>query len=230
HRSKCLLAELDEIEAGTTQEAVPSGPLRINTNVPFGELILLPLMPLFQRQFPDITLNIDLTDDVVDLYDARVDVAIRAGQLKDSDLYARKLGHSPRVIVAAPGYLQKHGTPRRPEDLTRHHMLDLNLSRSFRGWRMEQNGQPLQVGIDAQIKVNNGISLKHLAMQGAGLARLTRFVVEKELQSGALIPVLEQFNSKELESFYAVFMGKRNLMPRRVAVFLDFLTEHTVLR
>ncbi|HLU04881.1 MAG TPA: LysR family transcriptional regulator [Advenella sp.] len=230
HRSKCLLAELDDIEAGTTQEAVPSGPLRINTNVPFGELILLPLMPLFQRQFPDITLNIDLTDDVVDLYDARVDVAIRAGQLKDSDLYARKLGHSPRVIVAAPGYLQKHGTPRRPEDLTRHHMLDLNLSRSFRGWRMEQNGQPLQVGIDAQIKVNNGISLKHLAMQGAGLARLTRFVVEKELQSGALIPVLEQFNSKELESFYAVFMGKRNLMPRRVAVFLDFLTEHTVLR
>ncbi|MGO3125957.1 MAG: LysR family transcriptional regulator [Advenella sp.] len=230
HRSKCLLSELDDIEAGMTLDTLPSGPLRINTNVPFGELILLPLVPLFQTQFPDITLNIDLTDDVVDMYDARVDVAIRAGQLSNSDLYARKLGQSPRVIVAAPAYLQKHGMPQQPEDLTRYHKLDLNLSRSFRGWRMEKDGQALQVSIDAQIKVNNGMSLKHLAMQGAGLARLTRFIVDKELQSGELVQVLDKYNSQESESFYAVFMGKRDLMPRRVAVFLDFLTEHTVLR
>ncbi len=229
HRSTCLLADLKDIETNMTQNTLPSGPLRINTNVPFGELILLPLVPLFHAQFPEITLDIDLTDDVVDMYDARVDVAIRAGRLKDSDLYARKLGQSTLVIVASPAYLKKHGTPHEPEALPQHHKLDLNLPRSTRGWNLENNGETLHVATGAYIRVNNGLSLKHLAMQGLGLARITRFIVERELHNGTLIPVLEQYNKAESESFYAVFMGKRDLMPRRVAVFLDFLAEHTVM-
>lgn len=230
HRSKCLLAELNDIEAGMTENTLPTGPLRINTNLPFGELILLPLVPLFHAQFPDITLNIDLTDDVVDMYDARVDVAIRAGKLKDSDLYARKLGQSPLVIVAAPAYLKEHGTPHEPEELSTHHKLDLNLPRSTRGWNLEKNGTPVQIATDTALRVNNGLSLKHLIMQGLGLGRIPRFVVEKELNAGVLVQVLEQYNKAESESFYAVFMGKRDLMPRRVAVFLDFLVTHTTLR
>ena len=117
---------LDEIETAEREAAVgatPRGRVRINTSVPFGLHWLLPLLPGFLARHPGVSVDVALTDTVVDLMDERADIAIRVGPLRESRLLVRKLGESRMVVVASPSYLKAHGTPRTPSDLGKHNML-----------------------------------------------------------------------------------------------------------
>ena len=140
-RSVRVLADLADAERGAASQRRPAGRLSINANVPFGEAALLPLVPRFLERYPDIALDIVLTDKVIDLIEQRTDVAVRAGPLKSSSLVARKLGETRKAIVGAPAYLARHGVPRTPADLAQHNCLGFNITESLNGWPLLQDGR-----------------------------------------------------------------------------------------
>jgi DNA-binding transcriptional LysR family regulator len=224
-RSVRVLADLEDAERGAATNEAPRGRLRINVNVPFGEHFLLPLVAEFLARYPDITLDIVLSDEVIDILEKRTDVAVRAGPLKSSGLLARKLGETRMVIVGAPAYLARHGTPAGPADLERHNRLGANYVRAIKGWPLFDQGQAIQVAITGNVQVSDGEALRSLALAGIGLARLAAFQVKDDIAAGRLRPVLEAFNPGDVKEIHAVFLGQGGYLPLRVRALLDFLVE-----
>ncbi|CAN7355539.1 LysR family transcriptional regulator [Rhizobium sp. LjRoot98] len=220
-----VLADLDEAERTVAAGDSPSGRIRVSTNVPFGRHLLLPVLPDFLAQFPDVSFDLVLTDHVVDLMEDRTDVAIRAGPLKSSALMARKLGTVKLHIAAAPAYLARKGMPSHPDDLAVHDVLGPNYVRASGGWPFSVDGADLTVKPAGSIQVSDGEALRELALAGAGLARLAGFQVRDDFSRGALVPVLESYTSSDSEEVHAIFLGQGGHMPARVRVFLDFLAE-----
>lgn len=224
-----ILADLDEAERCASDHSTPRGRLRVNANVPFGHHFLLPLVPEFLARHPEMTLDIVLTDEVVDILEQRTDVAVRAGPLKSSALVARKLGATRMVIVGAPGYLARHGTPASVEALRQHNMLGPNYTRVATGWPLRVGGEDHRVMPQGNVQASDGEALRRLALAGVGLARLAAFQVREDIAAGRLIPVLEAANPGDTEEVHAVFMGQGGYLPLRVRTFLDFLVEHVSL-
>lgn len=224
-----ILADLDEAERCASDHSTPRGRLRVNANVPFGHHFLLPLVPEFLARHPEMTLDIVLTDEVVDILEQRTDVAVRAGPLKSSTLVARKLGATRMVIVGAPGYLARHGTPASVEALHQHNMLGPNYTRVATGWPLRVGGEDHRVMPQGNVHASDGEALRRLALAGVGLARLAAFQVREDIAAGRLIPVLEAANPGDTEEVHAVFMGQGGYLPLRVRTFLDFLVEHVSL-
>jgi DNA-binding transcriptional LysR family regulator len=220
---------LDEIVAAEREAAVgatPSGLLRVNTSVPFGLHRLLPLLPDFARRYPDIKVEVTLTDLVVDLLEQRADVAIRVGPMRESRLLARKLGESRMVVVASPAYLAERGTPATPDDLAQHNLLDFGFAKWKDGWPFRlKNGETITVVPSGNALVSDGEAMHLIALSGMGLARLARFHVEADLTAGRLVPVLEELNPGDIEPIHAVFVGHGGQLPARVRAFLDYLVE-----
>lgn len=224
-----ILADLDEAERCASAETTPRGRLRVNANVPFGHHFLLPLVPTFLAEYPEVTLDIRLTDEVIDILEQRTDVAVRAGPLKDSSLVARKLGATRMVIVGAPDYLARHGTPATPEDLHRHNLISLNYVRTASGWPLRFNGTDHTVVPVGNAQASDGEGVRRLAVAGLGLARLAAFQAREDIAAGRLTPVLEACNPGDTEDVHAVFMGQGGYLPLRVRAFLDFLVQHVHL-
>jgi len=224
-RSVRVLADLDDAERSAAGGETPRGRLRVNTNVPFGEHFLLPLVPEFLARYPEIMLDLVLTDEVVDILDQRTDVALRAGPLKSSALVARKLGETRMVIVGTPDYLAKRGTPQTPADLAQHNLLGFNYVRATDGWPLIDQGQVSHVTPVGNVTVGDGGSLFRLTRAGLGLARLAEVFIRDDLQAGRLCTVLEDYNPGDVEALHAVFVGQGGHLPARVRALLDFLVE-----
>ena len=133
-RAARILADMEEAEREAAAGASPRGHLRVNTNIPVGMRLIVPLIPRFLAENPEITLDVVLTDTVVDLMQERADVAIRFGPLRDSRLVARKLGTTRMAVVASPEYLARHGTPSTPTELPEHRGIGWTFLRSLDGW------------------------------------------------------------------------------------------------
>lgn len=219
-----ILADLDDVEQQIADQGHPQGRLRVSAALSHGRLCVVPLLGEFAQRYPHILVDIALSDALVDVAGGQADVAIRFGPLADSSLTARKLGETGRVIVASPDYLTRMGTPRVPEDLHNHNCLNFNFRRAEPVWPFRREGQDFALSVKGSIEANNGETLGELAAQGVGITRVGRFSVEPELQSGALVAVLEAFNPGDVEQIHAVFVGGTN-MPVRVRVFVDFLVE-----
>lgn len=220
-----ILADLEEAERCASEHTAPRGRLRVNANVPFGHHFLLPLAPEFLERHPDVTLDIVLTDEVIDILEQRTDVAVRVGPLKSSNLTARKLGGTRMVIVGAPGYLARHGTPATPEQLLAHNRLGANYVRAQPGWSLRYAGEDVVLPVTGNAQASDGEALHHLALAGLGLARLAAFQVRDDIAAGRLLPVLEDCNPGDVEEVHAVYVGQGGFLPLRVRAFLDFLVE-----
>ncbi|WP_322029483.1 LysR family transcriptional regulator [Paraburkholderia sp. J76] len=220
-----VLADLEEAERCASQHAAPRGRLRVNANVPFGHHFLLPLAPAFLERHPDVTLDIVLTDEVVDILEQRTDVAVRAGPLKSSSLVARKLGGTRMVIVGAPDYLARRGAPANPGELLAHNRLGANYTRAQPGWPLRYRNEDVVLPVTGNAQASDGEALRHLALAGVGLARLAAFQVRDDVAAGRLSPVLEDCNPGDVEEVHAVYVGQGGYLPLRVRAFLDFLAE-----
>ncbi|MDB5656423.1 MAG: LysR family transcriptional regulator [Tardiphaga sp.] len=220
---------LDEMTAAEREAAIgatPSGVLRINSSVPFGLHRLLPLLPDFLRLYTGIKVDVTLTDIVVDLLEERADVAIRVGPMRGSRLLARKLVESRMVMVAAPSYLAAHGTPQTPADLAQHNLLGFGFSRQVAGWPfLDGSGGMITVPPSGSALVSDGEAMRHLAIAGAGLSRMSRLHIDPDIEAGRLMPVLENYNPGDLEATHAVFVGHGGQLPARVRALLDYLVE-----
>jgi DNA-binding transcriptional LysR family regulator len=224
-RALSILADLDEAERSAAAGAAPRGRLRVNTNVPFGTHYLIPLLPDFLSRHPEVTVEVTLTDTIVDLLEDRADVAIRVGPLKSSQLVARKLGESRMMLLAAPSYLDMHGTPQNPEDLTRHNLLGFSFARQSNGWPFrDSKGNVSAVVPTGNAQISDGESMRLLVLTGLGISRLSWFHVGPDVETGRLVPLLEAYNPGDTESIHAVYVGGGHL-PARVRALLDYLVE-----
>jgi DNA-binding transcriptional LysR family regulator len=164
------------------------------------------------------------------LVEERVDIAIRWGKLKSSDLIARRLGETTQAIVASPVYLQRHGTPRTVKDLERHNLLGSNYVRNARDWPLRSGRRLLHVPPCGSANASDGEALRRLVLAGVGLARLSVFHVRSDLEARRLVPVLEHMNPRELEPIHAIYIGRAERLPSRVTAVLDFLEAHALPR
>ncbi|MBB5709938.1 LysR family transcriptional regulator [Sphingomonas xinjiangensis] len=220
-----ILADLDDAEQQIADQGSPRGRLRVSAALSHGRLCVVPLLGTFAAQYPDILIDMALTDTLVDIAAGQADVAIRFGPLSDSSLTARKLGETGRVIVASPEYLATHGTPEQPEDLHGHNCLNFNFRRAEPVWPFRRKGQDFTLLVKGSIEANNGETLGQLAALGVGIARVGRFSVTEEIAAGRLLPLLEDFNPGDVEQIHAVFVGGPNT-PARVRAFVDFLAAN----
>ncbi len=222
-RSQALLLELDDIERGLSRGAATAGgTVRVNTSVGFGVHGLEPLLPAFWQAHPHIVVDLSLSDEIVDLYLDRTDVAFRIGPLQDSTLVARRLGAARRRIVGAPAYLAQRGTPSSVDDLVGHRCLGFNFRRSAPIWPLRESGRIVDRAVAGPLVANNGETLRRAALAGAGLARLADFHLRDDLAAGRLIEVLPEAVIGDEEQIHAIYLGGARL-PQRVRVFLDFV-------
>jgi DNA-binding transcriptional LysR family regulator len=229
-RAVRVLADMDEAEREASASAQPRGHLRINSNIPFGMRHMMPLMPLFLERHPEVTLDIVLSDNVVDLMQERADVAIRVGPLRDSGLVARKLGTSRMAVVASPEYLNRHGTPRTPAELVHHKGIGWTFVRSIGNWPFRNSHEAAEtISPPVAARASDGEVARLLALGGVGLARLALFHVGADIDAGRLVPVLESFNPGDREDIHAVFLGRGGPLPARVRVFIDFLAQNIAI-
>ncbi|WP_437319612.1 LysR family transcriptional regulator [Sorangium sp. So ce385] len=218
-----IIAELNEAELAAASGAV-RGRLRVTASIPFGRMYVAPAIAGFLERHPGVSVELSLTDDIVNLLEQKADVAVRMGPLAENTLVARKLGQSRRVVCAAPRYLDRHGTPAHPSELRQHDCLTFTFRRSRVGWPFVVGGRELEQRVSGKLQVNNGETMRQMALAGVGIARLGLFHVAADLEAGALVPLLEPYNPGDLELISAVYVGGGQV-PRRVRAFIDHMLE-----
>ena len=194
-----LLDDLDELEAAVRQQqASPQGQLRVAAPLIFGEGYLTRTVADYLREQPGVSVELVLADRFVDIVDEGFDLAVRIGRLADSSLIARRLGPCRHVLCASPGYLEKHGTPRTPEDLTGHRTLSYGYHDTPREWRMiAPDGRYLTVPVNSTVHMNNSLALREAILNDAGIVLIPTFIVGSDLQAGRLQKVLPAYRLQE---------------------------------
>lgn len=221
-RSQAVLRQLDEAEQQIAHGgAKAEGVVRVTSSVSFGTAALEPILPAFFEAHPKVIIDLSLSDEVVDLYLERTDVAIRVGRLSDSNLTARKIGETKRCIVASPAYLERHGTPTTPEDLVHHNCLGFNFRRAVPVWPMREGGRIVERMLSGSLLVNNGDTLRRMALAGVGIIRLADYHLRRPIEQGHLVELLVDCDIGVVDEIHAVFHGAQ-FLPARVRAFLDF--------
>ncbi|MGE7468014.1 LysR family transcriptional regulator [Bosea sp. NPDC003192] len=231
-RCVTILSDIAEAECEAAAGRAPRGRVRVNANVAFGNQILLPLLPAFLAEHPELSVDLVFTDQVVDLIEERADIAIRVapGPLRGNQLMARKIGESGVAVVASPGYLARHGEPKTPADLAKHNLIGFNFARSVEGWPFRVDGALISIAAVGNTQVGDGEIARQLAVAGVGLARLGRFHTQSEVAAGRLVTVLDDFNPGDIEVIHAVYLGQGGFVPARMRAFIDFLARNVKIR
>jgi DNA-binding transcriptional LysR family regulator len=198
---------------------------RVKVLVPFsfGRLTLVPELPRFLSLYPGIVVDLDFSNQSIDLIADGYDIAVRSGEISDCRLITRVLARSRLVTVAAPSYLSRCGTPRKPHDLLQHNCV---LSRSGPEWSfVDRLGKAFSVHVTGNTIINNGDALREAAVAGLGVVQGTWWLLRKDLENGAVEPILADWAS-EGTPISVLYPANRHL-PVKVRVFLDFLIEIT---
>ncbi|SOC81669.1 transcriptional regulator, LysR family [Ensifer adhaerens] len=221
-RSQALLSQLDETEQQIAQGgAEAEGVVRITSSVSFGTTAVEPILPAFFEAYPNVIVDLSLSDEVVDLYLDRTDIAIRVGKLPDSNLMARKIGETRRCIVASPAYLKRHGTPMTPEELVHHNCLGFNFRRAMPVWPMREGGRIVERMLSGSLLVNNGDTLRRMAIAGVGIIRLADYHLRGPIERGELVELLADSDIGVVDEVHALYRNSQ-FLPARVRAFLDF--------
>lgn len=225
-RARAILASVDEAEEQMARRRQqPSGRLRVNAAMPYMLHVIVPLVPAFRQQFPQIELELNTNDLVIDLLEQDTDVAIRIGALRDSTLHARPLGHHSLRVLASPAYLQAHGRPTQVGHLAQHSLLGFAQPVSLNHWPLRgPQGDSLQ--ITPALHASSGETLRQLALAGAGIVCLADFMTAHDRQRGDLVQVLVRDTVEVRQPINAVYYRNTQLSSR-IACFLDFLDQQT---
>ncbi len=223
-RCKHIINDLNDAEATIVQSrGRPRGRLRVSVPHIVGHHLLMPILPTFAERFPEIELDIDFEDHIVDLVTEGIDVVIRSGELTDSGLIARPLGEQHFVICGSPGYLSRYGRPETPSDLTRHACIHFKYPSSGRiaQWAFvhDQDRSMLPRGLT----INNSDAALRAALDDMGLVHLPVYMARPRIEDGSLVPVLTSYMAK-FGSLYLVWPSNRQLLPK-VRAFVDTVVE-----
>ena len=220
-----LLVDLASAEASVSAGGVKaSGHLRITAPAGFGRRHVAPLVPGFIAQHPEVSLSLNLSDRVIDIVNEGYDCAIRVGDLPDSSLVSARLADHRRRCVAAPGYLERAGTPAAPAELMRHECLTLSSDASqTRGWAFLVDGQVTHLRPRGRLDCSDGQVLHQWCLAGLGIAWRSTWEVDADLAAGRLVAVLEEFAAPP-NGIYAVFPQRKH-MPLRVRLWIEHIRQ-----
>jgi DNA-binding transcriptional LysR family regulator len=221
-RASQILADLSDAEAEVQKStAQPRGYLRMTASITFGQLYIAPLLGEILQAFPEISIDLLLTNRFVDIIDEGVDLAIRIGALTDSRLIARRLCTNQRILVASPSYLERRGVPKHPDELPEHEIVVYSGFSRAREWKLIGPDGPLSVTVTGRFSTNNIEVLGDSARKGLGITVGPTMSVYRHLLSGELVRVLEDYQF-EPTAIFAVYPSARQLSTKVRAV-VDFL-------
>ena len=220
-----IVGEIETLEDQITgHSGTPQGLLRVTTSLAFSTHQLAPVLSEFLARHPLVQLDLLPTDRVIDMVEEGIDIAVRIGRLADTSFMARKIGEDKRLICAAPSYLARHGTPRRPEELARHNCIVSRERAYLNRWPFKIDGQVSEIEVGGRVAINEGEMQMQLALQGIGIARLTRLTLARAIRDGALVPLLGDFSADAPVGIHAVYPHRRHLAAK-VPAFVNFLIE-----
>ena len=219
-----VLAEIEEADAEVSVGRVePQGALKVALPASFGHLHVAPLVPQFAARYPKVQLALSLSDRTVNIMDEGFDVAVCIADLQDSSLAARRLAPNRRVVCASPAYLRAQGTPRTPEELTKHNCL---VTGDFAGnWDYKApDGRPGTVRVSGRYCCDNWEVLREWALAGLGVALKSTWDVHRQLEDGSLVALFPGYAFHSDVAIYAVYPHRR-FLPAKTRVFIEFLAQ-----
>jgi DNA-binding transcriptional LysR family regulator len=223
-RCRELLGALAEAESELTARSGHAvGVLKVSAPVSFGLLHLAGLWAGFMAAHPNVTLEVTLSDRMVDLVDEGFDVAVRIARLPSSSLVSRKLSSTRMVLCATPKYLKDHGTPKHPSELAQHQVLAYTLLASGESWNFEGPDGPVSVKVAPRMHSNSGDTCRAAALGHQGIILQPTFLIADDLRSGALVEVLPEYRSLEL-GVYALYPTRKHVLPK-VRLLIDYLAH-----
>ena len=229
-RIAIVVDELDHAgEEARGMSSDPTGTLRLTTSVAYGNTCLVPLLPQFRQQYPNIKLELLLTDTVVDLVSERVDLAIRLAQQFEADFVATKLLDTHYRVCASPEYLTKNKTPTKPQELQQHNCLLFPLPNFRSRWVFKcKKGTIEEVAIHGDVTILNALALRTCALSGMGPVLLPNWLIDEDIAQGKLIDLFPDFRVTANEFNNAIWLGypSRAHLPNKVRVMIDFLKHH----
>lgn len=220
-----ILGEIEEMERQvSSSRAAPKGLLRVNAPLGFGRAYVGPAVSSFVKRYPDVEVQLQLTDRPINLPNDAIDVAIRFGELPDSRLIARKIAANRRLLCASPTYLQACGRPETPKDLTRHNCIVLRQNdAAFGVWRLSRGKQSESIKVRGSLSTNEGEVALNWALEGHGILMRAEWDLAKYLRSGRLEEVLAEYETPPAD-IYAVYLERLNLSAK-VSFFVDHLRD-----
>jgi DNA-binding transcriptional LysR family regulator len=223
-KAKHILAQMDDLEERLSlRQHTPAGRLRINAASPFMLHAVVPYVAEFRALYPDILLELNSNDLIIDLLEQSTDVAIRIGTLADSTLHARSLGSSPLSILASPAYLKTHGTPTTVEALADHSLIGFTQTETLNHWPLRHaEGDRLQ--IQPALSASSGETLRQLALAGEGIVCLSHFMTHEDIRLKRLQVILPEANSGYRQPIHAVYY-RNSQLALRIQCFLDFIQK-----
>lgn len=224
-RCKPLLAELREAESAVHEAVLkPTGLLRVTASLSFSMIVIAPLLPAFIERYPGLRVEIVVSNRYTDLLDSGIDVAIRNREFEDdSAITVRRLAETKRVLAASPQYLQRHGTPRTPDELGAHRLLIYNLANQPHQLRFTRNGAVTTLTVQGLLEANDGQVLRAAALRHLGILMQPLYIIHDDIVGGRLVPVLQDWELSRLVMNIA-YPTRRHL-PAKVRCFVDFLVE-----
>ncbi len=221
-QAKVILAQMEELEERlSSRQKKPAGRLRINAAVPFMLHGIVPYIAEFRALYPEIQLELNSDDVIIDLLEQSTDIAIRIGVLADSTLHARSLGCTPLHILASPEYIAQFGAPTMVAELASHTLLGFSQTETLNHWPLRHVEGDRWL-IQPSIAASSGETVRELALQGQGICCLSNFMTANDIDAGRLVPVLEAFNSGYRQPIHAVFY-RNSQLALRIQCFLDFI-------
>jgi len=221
-----ILSDIDEMERlVSSSRAAPKGLLRVNAPLGFGRSYIGPAISAFTKTYPDVEVQLHLTDRPVNLPDEAIDVSIRFGDLPDSRLIAKKIAANRRLLCASPAYLRVAGQPNFPHELTQHQCIVLRQNESAYGnWRLSRGKQTETIKVHGKLSTNDGEVAINWALEGHGILMRAEWDVAKYLRSGRLVQVLADYETPPAD-VYAVYLERLNLSAK-VAYFVEHLRDY----
>lgn len=220
-----ILAELEALERSVSSaRAEPRGLLRLNATFGFGRAHVVPAVSDFVRQYPEVEVQMQLTDRPINLLDERYDVGVRFGEMPDARLTARKLASNRRLLCASPAYVRAHGEPRAPGDLTRHRCIVVREDNVAYGtWHLQSGQRSETVKVRGALSANDGQSALQWALDGHGIVMRSEWETAAHLRGGQLQEVLRDWATPPAD-IYALYPERLNL-PAKTIAFVDFLSQ-----
>lgn len=217
-----VLASVEAARASVgAGELLPKGVLRVTAPASFGRMHLIPLLKGFLLQYPDLSMDLRLTDSIVDLVEGGFDIAIRNAALKDSSLIARKLAPDHRIVCASPGYLAEFGEPQSPKELESHQCLNLM---GLDGWTFNTPEGPLSIKAKGKFRTDLGEAMRDACINGLGISINATWSVYDQLQKGELVQILKAYPLVSDAAIWAVYPSSRLLAPK-VRAFIDYFAQ-----